>query len=276
MAGQRGRPRVLVSAHRGGSADDPARENTRAALERAVASGVDYVEIDVRRCGDGELVLSHDPWLVVRGRQVPLAELTAAEFTAAAPDALHYDEALDLLAGRARAHVDLKLRSPAAAYAVPSRSREVAATARAVERLGSDGVVVTSGSVRAVRAIRDWSDERGLEVRAGLTVGGSVAGNPPLDQVRKRLAELSPEPRFLASRANVVVANHWLALAGVARFARSVELPLLVWTVDDPVSLRWWLTPGRAWLVTTNRPGLAMALRDRRRPRRQRRENVIR
>lgn len=263
-AAARGRPRVLVSAHRGGSADDPARENTRVALQRAVASGVDYVEIDVRRCGDGALVLAHEPWVLVDGRQVPLTELTGAELTAAAPHALHYEEALDLLAGRARVHLDLKLRSPAAAYAEPDRTREVAATARAVERLGSDGVVVTSGSVRAVRAIRDWSDDRGLDVRAGLTVGGSVAGHPPLDQVRRRMAELSPGPRFLASRANVVVANHWLALGGVARFARSVDLPLLVWTVDDPVSLRWWMRPGRAWLVTTNRPGLAMALRDRR------------
>jgi glycerophosphoryl diester phosphodiesterase len=36
---------------------------------------------------------------------------------------------------------------------------------------------------------------------------------------------------------------------------------LLVWTVDDPVSLRYWLRPGRAWLVTTNVPGRALALR---------------
>jgi glycerophosphoryl diester phosphodiesterase len=34
-----------------------------------------------------------------------------------------------------------------------------------------------------------------------------------------------------------------------------------VWTVDTEESLRYWLRPGRAWLVTTNHPGLALSLR---------------
>jgi len=50
-------PRVDLIAHRGFAAEAP--ENTVAAVERAGALA-DAVEVDVRRCGSGELVVAHD------------------------------------------------------------------------------------------------------------------------------------------------------------------------------------------------------------------------
>jgi glycerophosphoryl diester phosphodiesterase len=47
-----------VAAHRGGPAERP--ENTLAAFRQAVARGVHQIEFDVRRTGDGELVVIHD------------------------------------------------------------------------------------------------------------------------------------------------------------------------------------------------------------------------
>jgi glycerophosphoryl diester phosphodiesterase len=35
----------------------------------------------------------------------------------------------------------------------------------------------------------------------------------------------------------------------------------VVWTVDTRGALRHWMRPGRAWLVTTNHPALALQLR---------------
>ena len=51
-------PRVVVVAHRGGSASAP--ENTLAAIRRGIALGVDLVELDVQRTWDGKLVIVHD------------------------------------------------------------------------------------------------------------------------------------------------------------------------------------------------------------------------
>ena len=48
----------VVIAHRGDHTRVP--ENTIAAIERAVASGADFVEADVRQTRDGHLVLMHD------------------------------------------------------------------------------------------------------------------------------------------------------------------------------------------------------------------------
>ncbi|CAL9595554.1 glycerophosphodiester phosphodiesterase family protein [Streptomyces sp. Tu 3180] len=55
-AGDTARP--LVTAHRGASAYAP--ENTLAAVDEAAALGADWVENDVQRTKDGELVVLHD------------------------------------------------------------------------------------------------------------------------------------------------------------------------------------------------------------------------
>ena len=51
-------PRVLKIGHRGAAGHAP--ENTLAAVQKGIALGVDFVEIDVRRTADGALVALHD------------------------------------------------------------------------------------------------------------------------------------------------------------------------------------------------------------------------
>jgi glycerophosphoryl diester phosphodiesterase len=250
----RPREEVLVSAHRCGAGGDKDRENTREALERALDLGVEYVEFDVHRSSDGELLLHHDDWLLLAGEKRWIRESTLAEFTSTRPHVLRYDEVLATLAGRAKAHIDLKFTSPGGVH-------EVAAARRAVEVLGVDNVVVTTLDDRSVRAVREWSDAAGVPLLAGLSLGRRVRGLPLRAAVRIRMSELFPRLRYRASLANVMVANHTLARYGVARFARRRGLPLLVWTIDTEKSMRYWLKPGRAWLVTTNHPELALSVR---------------
>jgi glycerophosphoryl diester phosphodiesterase len=52
------RLRPLVCAHRGRSGVAP--ENTLAAFEEAIEIGADFLELDVRRSADGEIVCMHD------------------------------------------------------------------------------------------------------------------------------------------------------------------------------------------------------------------------
>ncbi|MGZ4445215.1 MAG: glycerophosphodiester phosphodiesterase [Nocardioides sp.] len=255
----RPRDRVLVSAHRAGAGDLVDLENSRTAFEAVLALDVDFVEFDVQRCADGVLVVRHDPTLVVDGEEVRISRLPSATVHELCPGLLTYREALELLAGRRRAHVDLKASAARLPYAV-------AATELAVELLGPEGFVMTTGSDRAVRAIRDWGDAHGHRLLVGLSLGRNVSGFSLREQVRIRRSELLPGRRLRLSRASVVVAHHWLARLGVARFARRRGLPLLVWTVDTPRALGHWLRPGRAWLVTSNHPGLALAVREARSP----------
>lgn len=50
--------RVLRVGHRGAAGHAP--ENTLAAIQKGIALGVDFVELDVRRTADGVLVILHD------------------------------------------------------------------------------------------------------------------------------------------------------------------------------------------------------------------------
>lgn len=255
---------VLVSAHRCGAGEDRALENSRHALDEALALGVDYIEFDVQRCRDGALVVFHDEWVEEAGVTIPVSDVTLAELsTIVGGPVMSYTEVLDAIAGRSRAHLDLKFASPDAAYDTPELTWEVAVTRSAIERLGAENVIVTSHDDRGVRAVRDWADDEGLDLLVGLSLGRRVSGLPWHTQIRVRISELLPHLRYLESRANLVVSNHALARIGAARFARKHDLPLLVWTLDSRASLRHWLRPGRAWLVTTNHPERALELRDR-------------
>ena len=51
-------PTPLIIAHRGSSLEAP--ENTMAAFNLAAAQGADAIELDLTRCGSGELVVIHD------------------------------------------------------------------------------------------------------------------------------------------------------------------------------------------------------------------------
>jgi glycerophosphoryl diester phosphodiesterase len=52
------RSRPLVIGHRGASAHAP--ENTMRAFQLAMAQHADGIEIDVKRCASGEVVVMHD------------------------------------------------------------------------------------------------------------------------------------------------------------------------------------------------------------------------
>lgn len=53
-----GRRKILVGAHRGAMCHAP--ENSLAAFEKAIAMGTYRIELDVRRCRDGHIVVMHD------------------------------------------------------------------------------------------------------------------------------------------------------------------------------------------------------------------------
>lgn len=240
-AASRRRPRhVLISAHRGGAGHETGNENTLAAVRRAVAEGVDHVELDVQRRSDGSLVVLHDD----------------PDSGTVTPDPVAYEDLLAALRP-ARAHLDLKFGSP-------DGQAEVDAVRRALAVLGPGPHVATTGRVRTARALRAWADEEGIDLKVGISVGGSVAGLPLLEQARRRWAELFPQAKVAASGADVIAAHHALAFLTLRRLARRRGLDLLVWTPDHPALLWYWLRPGRAWLVTTNHPARALALRSRR------------
>lgn len=251
---------AMISAHRCGAGSDLDLENTKAALDRALTLDVDYVEFDVQRLGDGTFVLFHDDFVELDGKRVPMAELTFEQFSGMADHFMRYDDVLAALKGVKHAHIDLKFVSPGSAYADPGTTYEVAATQQALEILGPGQFIITTLEDKSVRAVRDWADGVGLDLLVGLSLGRDTSEMSVVEALRTRLSEFFPAARIRDSRANLVVCQQRIARYTVARFARRRGLPLLVWTVDEPDALAYWLAPDAAWLVTTNYPERAIGL----------------
>lgn len=73
--------KILITAHRGGHLESP--ENSRAAIEEAIAAGAHIIELDVNQTADGELVIIHDKTVdrTTTGTGV-VSEMTWAELSA--------------------------------------------------------------------------------------------------------------------------------------------------------------------------------------------------
>lgn len=254
-------PMALISAHRCGADGQRQFDNTRAGIARALAGDAEYVEFDVQRCGDGALVLGHDSTVLWDGRSVPIEFLSRPELQAATGDTCSLEEALMILAGHKRAHIDLKFTSAEARYRTAEHTDEVRAAGLAQAIMGTGGFIITSLEDRSVRAVRDWSDQQGLSIPVGLSLGRGLSEVPWLARPGVRLSERFPGARLRASRANLVVAHQQLARLGLARWAARHELALLVWTVDEPAALSRWLSDPHVGTVTTNRPQLAAQIR---------------
>jgi glycerophosphoryl diester phosphodiesterase len=132
------RPPAIV-AHRGAWHGAP--ENSLAAIERAIAVGVDIVELDIRKSADGELFLMHDDTILrMAGIDRDAETFTMAELQAIA---LREDDggehrattdqriptlkqALEIIRGRIFADLDLKDRALFSEVAACAREMDAA------------------------------------------------------------------------------------------------------------------------------------------------------
>jgi len=115
--------RVLVTAHR--AAHNKYPENSAAAIKEAICIGVDLVELDVRSTKDSVLVIMHDATITrTTGKPGKLRDYTYKElqqfpllFNGQPTDQRipTFEEALQLLKGKAMLDIDFKEGSPEAA-----------------------------------------------------------------------------------------------------------------------------------------------------------------
>jgi glycerophosphoryl diester phosphodiesterase len=232
----------LICAHRGscGVAGLPAAER----YDRAIAIGVDFVELDLRRTADGLYVNYHDD-VTPSGR--PTAGLKYADLKAELEsEVLTLDELLDVVAGRVGLHVDLK-----------ERGCESEIVRQLLARITAGRFVVTTGEVESIRGIK----EQYPTVRAGLTLGTDMRNARTLATVRERFSELFPAPRLERSRADFVAAHQQLARIRLLGYCARRHIDAWVWTVDEEKEIARFMADSRVTTLITNRPDIALRLR---------------
>jgi glycerophosphoryl diester phosphodiesterase len=188
--------------------------NTLASFEAAVAAGVDMIELDVLRLGDGRLVLAHDFGDAARRPLVTLAE------------------GLDHLAGEAYAAIDIDVD-----LKLPGYEREVVEAL--VERELAGRTLVSTMFLESLDVVGRLAPE----VRRGWTV-------PKVrrDYTRSVLAPVAfglllllqaalpgrAAAALRAGRCDALVAHWRLVTRRLVDAVRAEGGELYVWTVDDP------------------------------------------
>ena len=198
---------VIAIAHRGEPVGH--RENTLPAFAAAEALGADMVEIDLRRTGDGEIVVLHDQTLErLWGVAASVGELGLAEVAALGDGDVRIPTLRAVLDA-----VTLPLMVDFTRREVVPGGLEAVLAAGALERS-----LFVTGNVEALRQLRGLS----AAARIGLTwVEGP---EPPLALLRELGAEYW-NPMFGFVSADGVAAVH--------ETGRRVS----TWTVDEPADM---------------------------------------
>ena len=211
----------------------------------ALEAGYDYVELDVRKTADGQMVVHHDP-LTAGGRRIN--DLTWVDYQQELGDqALTFDDLLAITArvpGHGRLHVDIK---------EPGYEAEI--VSKLLQHFSPADFVITADD-RSVLAVKTAFPE----VTAGLSLGEEVDRYPPWRKIAIRLGELFPAARVRRCHADFVAVEHRLARAHVLRFAHRAGLPAWVWTVDDDAAIARHLRDPRVTVLITNHPEVARRL----------------
>jgi glycerophosphoryl diester phosphodiesterase len=229
----------LVIAHRGDSRHAP--ENTRAAIKLAIDAGADGVEIDLRLTADGVPVVIHDADVArTAGVRKKVADMDSAElgridvgswFNARFPRRSSPSfavETVPLLGGvlmllatfEGLLYLELKCDSQsrqALAAAVCESIRHSPLLAR---------IIVKSFDLDAIRQVKQVLPT----VQTAALFGPDVRH---LFKRRRHLIELARE-----HGADQLSIHRSLITRGLMNAANAADMPVTVWTVDDP---RWLL-----------------------------------
>jgi glycerophosphoryl diester phosphodiesterase len=225
-----------IIAHRGASADAP--ENTLAAMELAIHQGADWVEIDVQETAEGEVVVIHDSDLKkvggsgLRVFQAPLEELQSVDIgswmdpTFSDQRVPTLQQVLALCKDRINIVIELKY------YGLETQLEQ--SVADIVDTAGmSSQIVVMSLHYAGVQTMKSIRPEWRVGLLSSVAMGDVT-----------RL-----EVDFLAINAN-------FASRSFIRRAHRQHKKVLVWTVNDPVSMSAMMSKGVDGIIT-DKPLLA-------------------
>ncbi|MCK1821819.1 glycerophosphodiester phosphodiesterase [Streptomyces sp. XM83C] len=230
-----GAPPTVV-AHRGASAYAP--ENTLAAVDKAAELGIRWVENDVQRTKDGELVVIHDdnlkrttdaeevfpdraPWKVKDFTAAEIARLDAGSWFGAAyagarvPTLTQYLRRVE----RNRQQLLLEIKNPELYPGIEQQTLKVLANQGWLDRAHVESrLVVQSFSADSIRAVHDLKPA----VKTGFLGTPAVADLPTYAAFTDQI-----NPSYGTISAGYVAAVH--AFTG----AHGKAMEVFTWTVDD-------------------------------------------
>ncbi len=227
---------VWIIAHRGASAAAP--ENTMASFEQAIAEQTDWTELDVQETADGQVVVFHDSdfkklanvdlkiWdaTIEDLKTIDIGSWFDPKFKDQRVPTL--DEVLTLCKGKTKVTIELKY------YGHDQQLEQRVAEIVEAHGMQSDIVIISlkQAGLQKMKKLRpQW--------KTGLLTAVALG----------KLANVDAD--FLAVSANI-------ATRSLIRSAHEQNKKVLVWTVNDPVTMSTMIGRGADGLIT-DKPALA-------------------
>jgi glycerophosphoryl diester phosphodiesterase len=232
--------KTMIVAHRGASS--LARENTIESFKKAIEIGVDMIEFDVRRTRDQVLVVHHDELM----EEKPIKELTYDEISKMAKghgfSTPTLEEVLKHTSGKIKLDVEIK-----------EEGYEKEVVELLFRYFGTDQFVITSFYDSCIKRIKNNHPD----IKAGLILGISKPEHP----IRTRMSEFFPARRCREAKADFLVPHRRLLWFGFLDRAKRDNKPVFVWTVNDEKMIWKLLHDERIDAIITDKPDLAISLR---------------
>ena len=231
---------TLNIAHRGASAYAP--ENTMAAFEKAVEVGADVLEMDLHLTLDNELVVIHDDSLdrttdghgtVYKRSLEELKRLDAGRWFGegfAGQRIPMLDEVLDRYVGK----VPLALEVKAGSAFFPGIEERVVSALRRHSAIGQT----------AVASFDHYALERLKEIEPSLRTAALLVGRP-----------VSISAIAGPGKADAMALEASLVTRTEVEACRAAGLQLVVWVVNEPAQMRYFIDLGVDGIIT-DRPDL--------------------
>ncbi|MGN6593521.1 MAG: glycerophosphodiester phosphodiesterase [Terriglobales bacterium] len=209
----------LCLGHRGHRCPGwPEPENSLAAFDRALASGCDGLELDLRLSGDGRVVVHHDAELRYRRDTIPIAHASLRSLRRLHPQMATLDQVLRRY--RDRTWLDLEIKAP---EAVPT-------VAALLHRWPPQcGYVVSSFDPAVLAHMAQW------------------APAVPLCLNLKRPTSLR---RLRQAKVGWIAPQQSFCTAWYVKHLRRHGWQVLVWTVNHPARMRLLTRAGAAALCS--------------------------
>ncbi len=239
-------PRVEIAAHRGYHDGTAPYENTIDAFRRAMQVGADLVETDIHRTADGILVLYHDK--SINGRSIAATRYADLPLLPTGQRMNTLEELIDLkvaAGGATKLLLETKTRGFEAQLVQMLRAR-----------LQPGQYELMSFDLDSVRALRELAPDSKVGVLFGLVPDWQsgtwpISGAAMVDKARKLGVDFVAIDKWIASGDRIGA----LAKAG---------FDVAIWTVDKQSHLSKFLGDPRVSRIITDRPDVALDLRDRR------------
>jgi glycerophosphoryl diester phosphodiesterase len=232
----------LIVAHRGASAY--AKDNTMESFENAIELGADMIEFDVRRTKDHAFVAFHDPFVGKKG----IHESTYQELQGIfKPQGLHIPEIHEVFALlKSRIKIDLELKEE-------GYEDEIVGLLKSY--FSEDEFVITSFRDSSLETIKNTYPT----VKVGLLLGRPRPDHP----IRTRISELFPMRRCQKAKVDFLAPHFRLLKFGFMARAKRHGKGVYVWTVNDEKMMVRFLRENRVEALITDRPDIAVEMRER-------------